>query len=401
MNTLKTLLSEVNSIGFWGRIFGWNRIKQLVIDALSELQSLTESLDHYRKQSDDDRRVIELVQHKLGAAESRISDVQRDKDAQALELNQLRKQVNDLGAERATLEAKDISRERESQKALATLQQIEDRISAERRKEVEERQQAELARIEGLKETWARHQSDAKNKIKLLCEKHTIQYVDKVPFRGEPDNTILVCNEFVVFDAKSPANDKQGNFPNYLRSQADAASKYADKENVRTDIFFVVPSNTLEGLTQTVYEFAKHRVFIISSDCLEPVMLNLKKIEEYEFAEQMSPEERENVCRSIGRLLHLIKRRLQVDNFFSKEALALAGDCENLLPADVIEEIIRMERALIMNPPQERSGKEINLDTLKKESRQVEKGLLERGVVPGEEQLGQKIRELPLYREEQ
>jgi len=400
MNTLKTLLSEVNTIGFWGRIFGWNRIKQLVIDALSELQSLTDALDRYRKQNDDDRRTLELAQSKLNSAESRISDVLRDKDAQAIELNQLRKQVNELGSEVATLQANDATREQESKKALTTLEQIQNRISAERNAEVEERQQAELARMEGLKETWARHQADTKNKIRLLCEKHTIQYVDKVPFRGEPDNTILVCNEYVVFDAKSPANDKQNNFPNYLRGQADAASKYADKENVRTDIFFVVPSNTLEGLSQTVYEFAKHRVFIISADCLEPVMLNLKKIEEYEFAEQMSPEERENVCRSIGRLLHLIKRRLQVDNYFSKETLALAGDCENLLPADVIEEIIRMERALIMNPPQERSGKEISLDTLKKENRQVEKGLQERGVVPGEEEIGQKIKELPLYREE-
>jgi hypothetical protein len=343
--------------------------------------------------------MIDLTQGKLEAAESRIADVLRDKDAQGIELNQLRKQVNELGSEVATLQAKDATREHESKKALTTLEQIQNRISAERNAEVEERQQAELNRMEGLKETWARHQSDTKNKIRLLCEKHTIQYVDKVPFRGEPDNTILVCNEYVVFDAKSPANDKHDNFPNYLRGQADAASKYADKENVRTDIFFVVPSNTLEGLSQTVYEFAKHRVFIISLESLEPVMLNLKKIEEYEFAEQMSPEERENVCRSIGRLLHLIKRRLQVDNYFSKEALALAGDCENLLPADVIEEIIRMERALIMNPPQERSGKEINLDTLKKENRQVEKGLQERGVVPGEEEIGMKMKELPLYRE--
>jgi len=53
-----------------------------------------------------------------------------------------------------------------------------------------------------------------------------------------------------------------------------------------------------------------------------------------------------------------------------------------------------------MNPPQERSGKEISLDTLKRENRQVEKGLQERGVVPGEEEIGQKIKELPLYREE-
>jgi hypothetical protein len=344
--------------------------------------------------------VIDLTQNKLDATEKRVVDLQRDKDKQEIELNHLRNQVNDLGNKVASFQTKDANREQESKNALTTLQQIQNRISDERNAEKEARQQAEFTRIEGLKATWARHQSDTKNKIRLLCEKHTIQYVDKVPFRGDPDNTIVVCKEFVVFDAKSPANDNHENFPTYLRSQADAASKYADKENVRNDIFFVVPSNTLEGLSQTVYEFAKHRVFIISSDCLEPVMLSLKKIEEYEFAEQMSPEERENVCRSIGRLLHLIKRRLQVDNFFSKEALALAGDCENLLPADIIEEIVRMERALIINPPQERSGKEINLESLKKENKQVAKGLQERGVVPVEEELGRTIAELPLYKEE-
>jgi len=400
MHILKNLLSEVNSIGFWGRIFGWRRIKLLVIDSLNELQSLIESLDRFRQQNDDDRRMIDLTQNKLDATEKRVVDLQRDKDKQEIELNHLRNQVNDLGNKVASFQTKDANREQESKNALNTLQQIQNRISDERNAEKEARQQAEFARIEGLKATWARHQSDTKNKIRLLCEKHTIQYVDKVPFRGDPDNTIVVCKEFVVFDAKSPANDNHENFPTYLRLQADAASKYADKENVRNDIFFVVPSNTLEGLSQTVYEFAKHRVFIISSDCLEPVMLSLKKIEEYEFAEQMSPEERENVCRSIGRLLHLIKRRLQVDNFFSKEALALAGDCENLLPADIIEEIVRMERALIINPPQERSGKEINLESLKKENKQVAKGLQERGVVPGEEELGRRIAELPLYKEE-
>jgi len=116
MNTLKTLLSEVNTIGFWGRIFGWNRVKQLVIDALSELQSLTDALDRYRKQNDDDRRTLELAQSKLDSAESRISDVLRDKDAQAIELNQLRKQVNELGSEVATLQANDATREQESKR---------------------------------------------------------------------------------------------------------------------------------------------------------------------------------------------------------------------------------------------------------------------------------------------
>ncbi len=399
MHTLKQFLQELNVLSFWGRIFGWSRIKRSVMDALIEWQEGVDAIDRLRKQTEDDRRVIGQSQDKLQAAEQRITDVQRDKDAQAIELNFLRKQVNDLGAEIATLRATDKVREEDKQKAMSTLSQIEHRIEAERKAEIEERQQAELSRMEGMEETWTRHQTDTKNKIRLLCEKHTIQYVDKVPFRGEPDNTVLLCDEYVVFDAKSPASDKLANFPAYLRLQAEAASKYADKENVRPDIFFVVPSNTLEQLTHTVFEYAKHRVYIISSDALEPIMLSLKKIEEYEFAEQLSPEDRANICRAIGRFLHLIKRRLQVDNFFSKEALALAGDCESLLPAEIIEEMMRIERALVMNPPQERGGKEINLTTLQKETRLVEKGLEDRGVISGEAELAKQIQALPLYRD--
>ena len=224
--------------------------------------------------------------------------------------------------------------------------------------------------------------------------------MDKVPFRGDPDNTILICGEMVVFDAKSPANADLTNFPNYLKGQAEAASKYADKENVRSDIFFVVPANTLPVLTNTIYEFAKHRVFIIPAESLEPVFLNLKKIEDYEFAEQLSPEARENICRTLGRLAHHIKRRVQVDNFFGKEALSLAGDCDTLLPMEIIDEVVKIERAIRLNPPQERSGKGMALADLQKETRLVEKGLEDRGVLPSAENISKGINGIPLYKEE-
>jgi hypothetical protein len=297
------------------------------------------------------------------------------------------------------MEKADETRQNEQLKAMSTLSALQNRVSDERAKEVAAKQQAELQVFEQQKETWSKHQTDTKNKIKLLCEKHTIEYVDKVPFRGDPDNTILICGEMVVFDAKSPANADLTNFPNYLKGQAEAASKYADKENVRSDIFFVVPANTLPVLTNTMYEFAKHRVFIIPAESLEPVFLNLKKIEDYEFAEQMSPEDRENICRILGRLAHHIKRRVQVDNYFGKEALSLASDCNSLLPSDVIDEVIKIERAIRLNPPQERSGKGIALADLQKESLQVEKGLEERGVLPSRENLAKGLNDAPLYKE--
>ena len=42
---------------------------------------------------------------------------------------------------------------------------------------------------------------------------------------------------------------------------------------------------------------------------------------EYEFAEKLSPEERDNICRIIGKFAHTTKRRIQIDQFFANEFL--------------------------------------------------------------------------------
>jgi hypothetical protein len=401
MNILKQLLQKVNSIGFWQRIFGWSSVKGLLVDAMAELQSLVDSSEENRKQVDSTKKELDTVSAKLSASESRISDLQRDKEAQYAELTQLRKNVNELSSQIVALRKTDETRQAEQQKAMSTLTSLQNRVADERNKELEAQKQEALAYKEKQKETWSKHQTDTKNTLKLLCDKHTIEYVDKVPFRGEPDNTLFICEEYVVFDAKSPATDDLNNFPTYLRGQAEAASKYAEKENVKSDIFFVVPTNTLEVLTHTVYEFPKHKVFIVSADSLEPIVLSLKKIEEYEFAEQLSPEDRQSVYRIIGRLAHYIKRRVQVDTFFSKEALTLSSDCETTLPPDILEEVIKIERAIRVNPPQERAGKGITIADLQKETRQVEKALEDRGILPSMENISKGINGVPLYKEEQ
>ena len=50
-----------------------------------------------------------------------------------------------------------------------------------------------------------------------------------------------------------------------------------------------------------VYPLADYEVFIITVDALEPVILSLRKIEDYDFADQMNPEDRENICRVLGK----------------------------------------------------------------------------------------------------
>lgn len=381
MKNVRQLIQELQVMNLWSRIFSWNRIKQLLLNAASDIDNTELNILQLKEKEELADRAMNQFKVKSDTAEARIADLQFDKQQQTLELQMLRDKVTSLELKIAEFNKNEQLRRSEHQESMNTLKELKDRADNERAEMKQNAHQQEIDRMNRLKATWTVHQDDTKNKIRLLSQRHTIDYIDKVPFKGEPDNTLMICGEYVIFDAKSPAGEDLKNFPTYLKKEAENALKYADKENVRNDIFFVVPSNTLEVLTHTYFTFPKHRVFVIASEGLEPVLISLKKIEAYEFAEQLSPEDRENLCSIIGRMLHHTKRRIQVDHYFDKEALALAGDCKNLLPAEIVDEVERIERALYLNPPQERAGKEINMNTLIKENRQIEKGMEDLAIV--------------------
>ena len=102
-----------------------------------------------------------------------------------------------------------------------------------------------------------------------------------------------------------------------------------NQKSVKKDIFLVIPSNTLDVIQQFSYNMADYNVYVITLDVLEPLILLLKKIEDYEFVGQLSPEERENICRIVGKFAHITKRKIQIDNFFTYEFLnVLSKECK-------------------------------------------------------------------------
>ena len=252
-------------------------------------------------------------------------------------------------------------------------------------------------RIIKLRETWGNHQELVQNTIKTICSRYTIEYVDKVPFKGEPDNTIRISNEYVVFDAKSPGGEDLSNFRQYLKTQSEAAKKYVKEPEVKRDVFLVVPTNTLESLDQFVFRLADYNVFVISIDSLEPVILSLQKIEDYEFAEQLSPEERENICRVLGKFVHLSKRRIQIDGFFTKQFFELVYRSEADLPKDILEKVAEFEKAEKINPPIERRAKQISAKELEQETTMLKNEAKAKGIETEEGLLSSRLNKLPLY----
>ncbi len=398
VDNLKRLLDQIKTINFWQRIFGWKRIREQLTDASVDLQRSLSNYEHLREQ------YTTSSFNNTSQAET-ISRLSVRKNELALELAGLKEKWLGLQEEyqkskqqNTQLLAEENNRRIHYEKEMRTLSSVREQIQLDRTKEVEERNQLEIERLLSLKETWARHQSTVKSVIKNICNKHTIEYLDSIPFKGDPDNTVKICDEFVIFDAKSPGAEDQANFPSYLKDQAEKAKKYARQDNVKPDIFFVIPSNTLENLNSFVYNLGDYNVYLISVDSLEQIILSLKKIEDYEFVQQLTPEERENICRVLGKFAHLTKRRIQIDSFFAQQFIELIYKTEASLPNDILEKMGEFERSEKLNPPIEKRSRAINIKELEKDAIKLSNDAYSKGIVIDNAKISNGLNDLQLYK---
>ena len=143
---------------------------------------------------------------------------------------------------------------------------------------------------------------------------------------------------------------------------------------------------------------ADYTVYIISLDSLEQIILGLKKIEEYEFAKELSPEDRDNICRVIGKFAHLTKRRIQIDSFFAKQFIELAYKTESDLPVEIMEKVKDYEKAEKLNPPVERRVKAILLKDLDKELNTIEHEAAAKGIIFDSTKMSEGLNDVPLYK---
>lgn len=455
LDNLKKLHENLKTLNIWDRLFFWSRVKNLLIDAASDLQKILSRIDELKTQNQQlDKEKSDLIKdlkisneeliktkteidffvkkkehddinisnlnstlsstktslenlrqmysdldsknkllaekndqlnyevsrlkqneatriQKIEELENRKNELEVNITKYQYDLEKSREDISKLREENISLKSLEETRRNEHAEAIATLTTIQENIEKTRKIELEEKHKKEIEKLNTQKLTWSNHQENVKQVIKTLCNKHTIEYVEKVSFKGEPDNTLKICDEYVIFDAKSPRGEDLDNFPYYIKEQAEKAKKYAKEENVKKWIFFVVPTNTFQVVRTFVYHLAEYDVFVISIDSIEPIILSLKKIEDYDFAEQLNPEERENICRVLGKFAHLSKRRIQIDTYFISQFMELAYKCENDLPNEILEKVIEFEKADKLNPPQEKRSKSISINELEKAKNKI------------------------------
>ncbi|MBW6452017.1 MAG: hypothetical protein K0B02_04805 [DPANN group archaeon] len=394
---------EIKNMGFFKRLFSWGSIIPLLTESYSEItkldeisetnnkltsdlkvaegtiESLTNTINkHEMKISSLDTEIKHLNQD-IKKEESEVAKLEETKEQNTDLISNLKANIRTLEDKRETLtkETKDLSgkisqfekvkeeQQKKYDETIAKLEKREDTLE-KRRQELEDQEVGkETQKFEEMKKTWRNHEIAIEQSIKKICNKYTIDYFDKekVPFKGKPDNSIKIANEFIIFDAKSPSNDDLNNFPTYIKNQAISVKKYITELDVKKDIFLVVPTNTIDILDTTFYDMSDYRVYVITIDSLEPIILSLRKIEDYEFAEKLSPEDRESICRVLGHFAHHTKRRLQLDTFLANASLDLLKSCE-YLPEEILDEVKNHELKTIINVPMDKRSKKSNLEKL-------------------------------------
>ena len=322
---------------------------------------------------------ITSLNKQLEIAAARAEDfdqIKLEKAAINERLSLIDRERNTLKNENIAFQKAEEGRQKEVSKSIASALTLQESLEAEKSRLNDERVQEKEDALKKMKLKWSDHEKDVQNHLQLICRNNVITYVSQEDFphpRNKPDSSIEIMDQLIVFDAKSPANDDLSNFPKYIKNQTENLKKYAKHDNVKNDLFLVIPSNTLEVIDQFHYNIGDYNVYIISKDALEPVVLSLKKIEEYEFADKLSPEERDNVCRIIGKFAHTTKRRIQVDEFFAREFLDTLSKAGTQLPRDILENVIKFENAEKLNPPMEKRNKKILTKDLKQQVDKLEK----------------------------
>ena len=305
-----------------------------------------------------------------------FEQIKLEKTAINERLTQVDRERNSLKNENIAYQKAEEGRQKEVTKSIASALTLQESLEAEKSRLNDERVQEKEDVLKKMKLKWSDHEKDVQNHLQLICRNNVITYVSQEDFphpRNKPDSSIEIMDQLIVFDAKSPANDDLSNFPKYIKAQTENLKKYAKHDNVKNDLFLVIPSNTLEVINQFHYNIGDYNVYIITKDALEPIVLSLKKIEDYEFADKLSPEERDNICRIIGKFAHTTKRRIQVDEFFAREFLDTLTKAGSQLPRDILENVIKFENAEKLNPPMEKRNKKILTKDLKENVDKLEK----------------------------
>lgn len=343
----------------------------IILVYLNLTQKNKNSIEEIKKSAELEKDVltrderIKNLQKDIDISNAKMTSFEQIKTAKTQieeRLKSVEEERNTLQTKITKLENKEENRNNELRKSIDKSNALQESLEKEKERLNDERVSEKEAHFEKMKKQWGEHEKEIENHIKMICKNHILIYIPQEEFpypRNKPDNTVKISDQYIIFDAKSPSNNDLSNFPNYIKNQTDSLKKYAKHKDVKKDLFLVIPSNTLDAIKQFTYNMGDYNVYVITKDAIEPIIISLKKIQDFQLVEKLSPEERDDICRVIGKFAHTTKRRIQIDQYFAEEFLDTLKKASSQLPREILKSVIEFEGAEKLNPPMEKRNKQI------------------------------------------
>ncbi len=292
---MEIVLIIIAILGFGALIYLQTRPKPQTLDSSAEqIAELKAELQISKSEKDE-------LSGKNKQMYAQITNFQADQ-------RNLQEKNNELTAQLSKLHAEQKQRQQTFEEQIAKLEQSRHALEEERlriRREDEAEQAAQIAKRDSI---WNDHESTVLALLNDLCQKPELNfktYDNKTLPEGwsgglKPDFMLELLDFFVVFDAKSSRSE---NLANYLAENVKkTAEKFKNAPRIYSSVFFIVPSQAIGELKKLHYFEQGFSFFIISPEALAPILASFKKIESYEFAENLTPEQRENIVNTIAEL---------------------------------------------------------------------------------------------------
>ena len=253
-------------------------------------------------------------------------------------LESLQKERDALKKEIAKFDAEQHQREKEFSLHLSQLEKAQESLKEERARVIKEEEETRQSAEEERDRLWAEHEKNVVAQLSSLCKSPQMAFAHytntNLPddFDGslKPDFLLEFLDQYIIFDAKaSKAESLQAYINNAVKTTAQKAKK---NPKISSMIFLVVPTEAISELKNFSYSLDGYTIYVVSPEALSPILASLKKITTYEFADQMDPQERENIVQLIADLDFHINFRNAADIIMTKMGTEILQKAENLDP---------------------------------------------------------------------
>jgi myosin heavy subunit len=267
------------------------------------------------------------------------------------DLDHAKKEAEDLQKKLAKHEAAAERHEKERAAELAKLEAAKLSLDQERQRVIREDEEKLRQAEEERDRVWADHEKNVIAQMTDLCKQPQYAFScftnTNLPegFDGslKPDFMIEFIDQYIIFDAKKSKSESLSTY--IANTVKTTVAKVKKNPKIATMIFLVVPTEAIGELKTHHHVHDGYTLYVVSPEALAPILASLKRITAYEFAEQMDPQERDNIIQLITDFAFHINLRNAADLVLTKLGAEALHKAQRLAPA-LAEEVAQRQQPM-------------------------------------------------------